>query len=62
MHMLDLSIVVLYLVGTVLFGAWLSRNQRDVKDSFVSGRAVPDTAAWCPPGNTYPPQTGQMSY
>jgi SSS family solute:Na+ symporter len=41
MHLLDVSIVVLYLAGTVLFGAWFSRSQHDVKDYFVGGRAVP---------------------
>lgn len=41
MHPLDLLIVVVYLTGTVAFGAWFSRRQRDVKDYFVSGRQVP---------------------
>ncbi|MPZ20957.1 MAG: transporter [Luteitalea sp.] len=29
------------MVGMVLFGAWFSRSQRDVKDYFVSGHRVP---------------------
>ena len=41
MPVLDLTIVVVYLIGTVLFGAWFSKGQRDVKDYFVSGRSVP---------------------
>ncbi|MEW5982869.1 MAG: sodium:solute symporter [Acidobacteriota bacterium] len=41
MHPVDLLIVVAYLAGTVGFGAWFSRRQRDVKDYFVSGRQVP---------------------
>jgi len=41
MHLIDLLIIVAYLAGTVVFGAWFSRNQKDVKDYFVSGRNVP---------------------
>jgi Na+/proline symporter len=38
---LDLAVKVGYLVATVVFGAWVSRAQLDVKDCFVSGRTVP---------------------
>ena len=41
MHLLDLVIIVAYLAGNVLFGAWFSRSQHDVKDYFVGGRSVP---------------------
>jgi SSS family transporter len=41
MPVLDLAIIVAYLAGTVAFGAWVSRAQRNVKDYFVSGRTVP---------------------
>ena len=41
MHSLDLIILVVYLIGTVLFGAWFSRSHKDVKDYFVSGHHVP---------------------
>jgi len=41
MHLIDLAIIVAYLAGTVLFGAWFSRSQKDVKDYFVGGRSVP---------------------
>jgi SSS family solute:Na+ symporter len=41
MHLLDLTVIVAYLAGTVAFGAWFSRNQHDVKDYFVGGRRVP---------------------
>ncbi len=41
MRILDLTILVAYLIGTVLFGAWFSRSQKDVKDYFVSGHKVP---------------------
>lgn len=41
MHLIDLAIIVVYLAGTVAFGAWFSRTQKDVRDYFVSGRSVP---------------------
>ena len=41
MHLIDLAIIVAYLAGTVVFGAWFSRSQKDVKDYFVGGRNVP---------------------
>jgi len=41
MHLIDLVIIVAYLAGTVIFGAWFSRSQKDVKDYFVGGRSVP---------------------
>jgi solute:Na+ symporter, SSS family len=40
MPVLDLAVIVVYVTGTVLFGAWVSRAQT-VKDYFVSGRSVP---------------------
>ncbi|MFZ4629374.1 MAG: sodium:solute symporter family transporter, partial [Blastocatellia bacterium] len=41
MNYLDLTILVIYLVGTVLFGAWFSRSHRNLQDYFVSGHRVP---------------------
>ena len=41
MHVIDLVVIVAYLAGTVLFGAWFSRSQKNVKDYFVGGRSVP---------------------
>lgn len=41
MRTLDIIILIAYLVGTVLFGAWFSRSQKDVKDYFVAGENVP---------------------
>ncbi|MBA3889913.1 MAG: sodium/solute symporter [Gemmatimonadaceae bacterium] len=38
---LDLLIVVAYLVGTTLLGVWLGRDQKDAKDYFVAGKAIP---------------------
>jgi SSS family transporter len=37
----DFVVLVGYLLGTVLLGAWFSRSQKDVKDYFVGGRTVP---------------------
>lgn len=41
MHLLDLVIIIAYLAGSVAFGAWFARSQRDVRDYFVGGRRVP---------------------
>ncbi len=41
MHTLDLTILVAYLVGTVLFGAWFSKSQKNVKDYFTASERVP---------------------
>jgi SSS family solute:Na+ symporter len=42
MRILDLTSLVAYLLGTVLFGAWFSRRQRKgMKDYFVSSQRVP---------------------
>ncbi len=36
----DVAIVVLYILGTTLLGAWFSRQQRDLKTYFVGDRNV----------------------
>ena len=36
----DVAIVVLYLVGTTLLGAWFTRRQRDLNTYFVGDRDV----------------------
>ena len=41
MRTLDLTILVAYLVGTVLFGAWFSKSQKNVKDYFTASERVP---------------------
>src|SRR5947208_1393367 len=43
MHPLDLTIVVLYLLGCTAFGAWFGRSGRGVKDYFLGERDLP---AW----------------
>lgn len=41
MKALDLIIIVGYLIGIVLFGAWFGRKQKTTRDYFLGGRAVP---------------------
>ena len=41
MRALDLIVLVAYLLGTVLLGAYFSRAQRDVRDYFITGRRIP---------------------
>jgi SSS family solute:Na+ symporter len=38
---LDFAVLVAYLVGTTLLGVWLGRAQKDAKDYFVAGHAIP---------------------
>ena len=41
MHPLDVTVLVLYLTGIVLFGAYFSRSHKTVQDYFVSGKNLP---------------------
>jgi SSS family solute:Na+ symporter len=38
---LDFFVLIAYLVGTTLLGVWLGRAQKDAKDYFVAGHAIP---------------------
>jgi SSS family solute:Na+ symporter len=38
---LDFVVLIAYLVGTTLLGLWLGRAQKDAKDYFVAGQAIP---------------------
>ncbi len=38
---LDFIVLVVYLIATTLLGIWLGRNQKDAKDYFVAGHAIP---------------------
>jgi SSS family transporter len=40
-HIIDLIILVLYVVGITLFGMWFRRGQRDLRDYFLGGRTAP---------------------
>ena len=59
MPVLDLAIVAIYLAATVLFGAWFSKGQRDVKDYFVSGRTVP---WWAIAGSIVATETSTVTF
>lgn len=39
--LLDGVVLLAYLVGTTLLGVWLGRSQKDARDYFVAGQAVP---------------------
>lgn len=38
---LDLAVLVVYLLATTALGMWLGRGQKDARDYFVAGQAVP---------------------
>jgi solute:Na+ symporter, SSS family len=46
-HPIDLGIVILYLAGVTLLGAWFRRGQKDVRDYFLGGRMAPAWALAC---------------
>jgi SSS family transporter len=39
--LLDAAVLLAYLVGTTALGMWLGRDQKDARDYFVAGRAIP---------------------
>jgi solute:Na+ symporter, SSS family len=39
--LLDAAVLLVYLVGTTALGIWLGRHQKDARDYFVAGRAIP---------------------
>ncbi len=41
MHSLDLAVLVLYLAGIVLFGAYFSKSHQTIQDYFISGKNLP---------------------
>lgn len=59
MNPIDLTILVAYLIGTVLFGAWFSRSQKNVKDYFVSGQQVP---WWAVMGSIVATETSTVTF
>jgi SSS family transporter len=40
-HPLDLTVLVVYLAGIVLFGAYFSKSHHTIQDYFVSGKRIP---------------------
>lgn len=59
MNPIDLTILVAYLIGTVIFGAWFSRSQKNVKDYFVSGQQVP---WWAVMGSIVATETSTVTF
>ncbi len=41
MHPLDVAVLVAYLAGIVLFGAYFSKSHHSIQDYFVSGKTIP---------------------
>lgn len=41
MHPLDVAVLVIYLAGIVVFGAYFSKRHHTVQDYFVSGKTIP---------------------
>src|SRR5271163_199488 len=46
-HPIDLGILLLYLAGVTLVGAWFRRGQKDLRDYFLGGRSAPAWALAC---------------
>jgi solute:Na+ symporter, SSS family len=59
MRPLDLAILVAYLSGIVLFGAWFSRTQRTIHDYFVSGKRLP---WWAITGSIVATETSTVTF
>ncbi|HEX7086236.1 MAG TPA: sodium:solute symporter [Vicinamibacterales bacterium] len=59
MPLIDFAILVAYLLGTVLFGAWFSRSNRNVQDYFVSGRTIP---WWAVMGSIVATETSTVTF
>ena len=59
MHPADAVVLVAYLAGIVAFGAYLGRQQRTVKDYFVSGRQVP---GWAIMGSIVATETSTVTF
>jgi SSS family transporter len=59
MKALDLIILFAYLIGTVLFGAYFSKSQKNVKDYFVGGGRVP---WWAMAGSIVATETSTVTF
>jgi len=42
---LDIAVILIFLLGTVAFGLWISRRQEGLEDYFLGGRRIPWGAA-----------------
>ena len=59
MPVLDIVILALYILGTVLLGAWFSRSNRNVRDYFVTGHTVP---WWAVMGSIVATETSTVTF
>lgn len=59
MRSLDLTILVVYLIGTVLFGAYFSKSQKSVRDFFVGGGRLP---WWAITGSIVATETSTVTF
>src|ERR1700740_557954 len=46
-HPVDLGILILYLAGVTLLGAWFRRGHKNVRDYFLGGKTAPAWALAC---------------
>ena len=58
MRALDLIVLVAYLLGTILLGAYFSRAQRGARDYFITGRRIP---WWAVMGSIVATETSTVS-
>jgi solute:Na+ symporter, SSS family len=59
MHPADVVVLGIYLVGIVVWGAYLGRSQHTVQDYFVSGRHLP---AWAIMGSIVATETSTVTF
>jgi SSS family transporter len=59
MHPADAAVLVLYLAGVVLFGLFVGRSQRTIKDYFTSGHRLP---TWAILGSIVATETSTVTF
>ena len=59
MRPLDVAVLCLYLAGTVVFSAYLSRSQHNIRDYFITGRRMP---WWAVMGSIVATETSTVTF
>lgn len=59
LHVVDLVIIVVYMLGTLAVGWWFSRKQRNIRDYFLSGN---DTPWWALMGSIVATETSTVTF
>lgn len=59
LHILDLLVIVAYMVGVTAFGWYFGRKQKDIRDYFLSDRAVP---WWALAGSIVATETSTVTF